>query len=88
MFKKFSEIILFGLVIGLLLTNTYLLASKPNKVIVYKEKEVYSTKSEVFLKCLKSRKLYSDDMFGTDNKAASNNNDINDCKMAAIELTE
>jgi len=87
MLKKVSGIILFGLVVVLLLTNTYLLASKPNEIIVYKEKQVYSTKSRVFLQCLESRKPYSD-LYDTENKPASNNSDIEDCKKAALELTE
>jgi hypothetical protein len=78
---------LYYLVIGLLLTNTYLLASKPNEIIIYEEKEVYPTKSYVFLQCLESRKQYSD-VFDTDGKSDSNNNDIDDCKKAALELTE
>ena len=61
--------------------------SKPNEVVVYKNKEVFSTKNKVFLQCLESRKQYSD-ILETDTKVSPQNNDIEDCKKAAIELAE
>ena len=87
MLEKFGKIMFFVLVVGLLLVNTFLLMSKPNEVVVYKNKEVFSTKNKVFLQCLESRKQYSD-ILETDTKVSPQNNDIEDCKKAAIELAE
>lgn len=85
--EKFGKIIFFVLVIGLLLVNTFLLMSRPNEVVVYKNKEVHSTKNNVFLQCLESRKPYSD-LYETKTKVSPQNNDIEDCKKAAMELSE
>lgn len=85
--EKFGKIIFFVLVTGLLLVNTFLLTSRPNEVVVYKDKEVHSTKNNVFLQCLESRKTFSD-LYETENKVSPRNNDIEDCKKAAMELSD
>ena len=87
MLKTLGVIIFLGTIIGLLVANTILLVSKPNEIIVYKERVVFSTKHKVFLHCLEKRRPISD-MYDTKNAMASNNNDIEDCKKAAMELVE